>query len=175
MWLDLRGQSVERNDYAMALGKAVALAQNFEGNCEFVATIYGLVSGLKAGELSVFGDEVWNRVVNKIRRTHLVAKIGAISEKDDELQVLHAGREARNRIVHDHGLTIRAPIQSQQRFIEQIRSLRADVIDLAKADNAVSIWSYEIQEKQGAPHGMVHGYVGACVAWVFSGVSILGN
>jgi hypothetical protein len=56
--------------------------------------------------------------------------------------------------------------------MERMQSLHTDVTDLARADNIVSSWSYEIQEKQGAPHGMVHGYVSACVAWVFSGVSV---
>lgn len=102
MWLQPVDYVDEQYSYFAALGRAVALAQNFEQNCKFVFGTSDLGRAYSEGKFSI---DDWQRYAKELQKRSLGVALKA-QQKDglfssQEIAALEAAREARNYLVHE--------------------------------------------------------------------------
>lgn len=180
-------------DYLAALGRAIALVQNFEINCKFVFGMCDLGEAFAAKKIDIKG---WRAYGKKLMNRSLG---GALTgrEKDQVFKrqavVLEAARLARNYLAHQaaeptlyvppmggkHKLRDLMLKMVSRRKIEEERHemvvgylqkmlprFEKAVRELAEGDNIVSQWSYMIQEKDAHMPSIAESYVNEAVEWV---------
>jgi hypothetical protein len=180
-------------DYLVALGRAIALAQNFENNCKLVFGTYDFGEAFAAKKIDMkswraYGKKLMNRPPGKALRER--KKDPAFKK---EIVALEAARLARNYLAHQaaepalyvppmggkHKLRDLILKTVNRRKIEKERHemvvsylqktlprFEKAVRDLAEGDNIVSKWSYMIQEKDPYMPSIAENYVAEVVAWV---------
>ena len=197
MWMQPGAIAPHQADYLAALGRAIALAQNFENNCKFVFGTYDFGEAFAAKKIDMknwpaYGQKLMNRSLG-----------GALKgrEKDrvfkKQVVALEAARLARNYLAHQaaepalyvppmggqHKLRDLLSKTVDRRKIEEERremvvsylkkmlpSFKKAVRDLAEGDNIVSKWSYMIQEKDAYMPSMAKSYANEAVEWVLEPV-----
>lgn len=194
MWLQPVDYSVEQSAYFAALGRAMALAQNFEHNCKFVFGTLDMGRDYEDGKIP---HEQWRAHAKKLHGRSLGAVLKA-REKDgdfsaEQIATLEAARAGRNYLAHraaEAGLYV--PARTGKRKLREILGGTADPVAiekeraemllahirkalpafgeavraLAEADNMVAGWSYLIQEKEDRLPAVTEWYVNTVVAWV---------
>lgn len=194
MWLQPVDYSDEQSAYLAALGRAMALAQNFEHNCRFVFGTLDVVQAHESGE-KLSRDERRSHARKLQKRSLGAALRGRDGDTDftaDELATLNAARAARNYLAHEAAVAaIYVPPKSGKRTLREVVTGDADpasiarervemtleqlrigvaafepaVRALAKADDLVSRWAYAIQEKD-AHSASPSWYVATVVEWI---------
>ena len=182
-----------QEDYLAALGRAIALGQNFENNCKFVFGVHDLGEAFAAKKIDMkdwqaYGKKLMNRSLG-----------GALTgrEKDrafkKQVVVLEAARLARNYLAHEAaGPALYVPPMGGKHKLRDLLLKTVDrrkiederhemvvsflhkklprfekaVRDLAEGDNIVSKWSYIIQEKDAHMPSIAEHYVDDAVEWV---------
>ena len=193
MWMQLPGIAHHQADYLAALGRAIALAQNFENNCKFVFGIHDLGEAFAAKKIDMKGWQAYGRkLMNRSLGGALTGR-----QKDQVFKkhvvVLEAARLARNYLAHQaaepalyippmggkHKLRDLLLKTVDRRKIEEERHemvvnylhkelprFEKAVRDLAEGDNIVSKWSYMIQEKDAHMPSIAERYVDETFEWV---------
>ena len=151
----------------LAFGKSLHLACEFERKCQYVFRILNLGEMLK-----VTGDAKATFAAAAVAKDRLLAKtIGGIAQisaaPPEEIDGLTKARCARNYIAHESGKIGSFHGLRTKHIAEAFAALRPRVIDLAKGDNIISIWNFEIQEKQHAPEWMTETYEARVLNWLF--------
>jgi len=200
MWLQPVDYSDEQSAYFAALGRAMALAQNFEQNCKFVFGTLDMGRDYKDGKIP---HDQWRAHAKKLHGRSLGAALKA-REKDadfsaEQIATLEAGRASRNYLAHqaaEAGLYV-PPSTGKRKLGEILRGTadpaaiekeRAEMLlaymrkavpsfedavrAIAKADNMVASWSYLIQEKEDRLPSATAWYVNTVVAWVLEPLRI---
>lgn len=194
MWLQPVDYSDEQLAYFAALGRAMALAQNFEHNCKFVFGTIDMGRDFEDGKIPV---KQWRAHAKKLHGRSLGAVVNA-REKDadfsaEQIATLEAARPGRNYLAHraaEVGLYVPpwtgkrkpreiilgtadpAAIEKERAEMllahmnESLPALERAVRALAEADNMVAGWSYLIQEKEDRLPTISGRYVNTVVAWV---------
>jgi hypothetical protein len=156
------------NNYFLAVGKALCLASNFEHNCRFVLQTITLVEAVRAGTDYDAARDLVKELDDKVKMLGgIILKFGnnsAFSPAD--IDVLRAAKDSRNYIAHESaGMGTLSGVRTK--FIEdQFGRLLSHVEILAKGDNLVSKWCYEICEKEPAPSEIQENYVRMIREWV---------
>lgn len=194
MWLQPVDYSDEQSAYLAALGRAMALAQNFEHNCKFV---FGTLDmGRDYGDSKIPHDQ-WRAHAKKLHGRSLGAALKA-REKDadfsaEQIATLEAARSGRNFLAHRAAeAALYVPASTGKRKLREILAGTTDLATiekertelllthirkalpafeeavraLAQADNIVAGWSYLIQEKEDRLPTVTGWYVNTVVAWV---------
>lgn len=152
MWLRLERLQEDSDGLHLALGRALAVAQNYEHNARFVLQIVRVGKEYKKrGEVEALDELI--EYVNNLPREMLgrlvrgFDQLGGIAAS--KIDTLRRGVDARNYIAHEAaaGLSYDGP----KGIAERMQKLDDAVRDLVEADNLMSCWSYEIQEKAPAP------------------------
>jgi hypothetical protein len=81
-----------------------------------------------------------------------------------DIAVLEMAKDARNYIAHQAG---EIGLMRDAEVAEALTALRKQVIKLAQGDNIISVWMFEIQEKQHASKWMTQTYEARVLNWVF--------
>lgn len=195
MWMQPTSVTELQANYLSTLGRALALAQNFEANCKFALGIYdfGEVFTEKSGDL-----KTWEAFGKNLMRRSLGRAIKH-REKDqsfkEQFATLEAARIARNYVAHQaavpalyvpplggrHKLRDLLAKDVDRKKIERERQemviahlnemtpkLEKAVKDLAEGDSIVARWSYMIQEKDAFMPFAANDYVDSVVAWVMA-------
>lgn len=194
MWLRPVDYTDEQSAYFAALGRAIALAQNFEHNCKFV---FGTLDMGQAYEDGKIPREQWRVHAKKLHGRSLGAVLKGREKDADfsakEIATLESGRASRNYLAHraaEVGLYVpprtgkRKPREifdgtANPAVIEKERAemlvahmrealpdFRKAVRALAEADNLVAGWSFLIQEKVDNLPTVSDWYVNTVVTWV---------
>lgn len=198
MWMQPRAISAIQTEYLAALGRAIALAQNFENNCKFV---FGTIDFGEAFAAKKIDLKSWQEFGKKLMRRSLGAALKG-RESDDMFEnhivALDAARVARNYLAHqaaEPALYV-APPSGKQKLLDVLRktvdrhTIEAErqemvasylrkmlpqfekaVRDLAEGDSIVSKWSYMIQEKDALP-AVAAGYADDVVEWVLAPIRL---
>ena len=151
----------------LTFGKSLYLASEFERKCQHVLRTLDLIETFEKT-----GDTKATYTAAVAAKDRLLAQtISGMSKfsvvTPDEIEDLTKAREARNYIAHEAG-KIGVLHHLQARHIAEARNaLRPKVIDLAKGDNVISVWAYEIQEKLNAPQWMTQTYEARVLNWIF--------
>lgn len=151
-------------------GRALYIATSFERKCKDLLTFARMAKAVDESDGSL------DAVVALVGRLKDKLLHGTIQElrtfpelHDADFSVLERGREARNFICHelcDIGPISSASTRSIQGALE---ALRVRMPHLVAADDLVSSWLYEIEEKEAAPSGIRTEYPGWLMKWTFNG------
>lgn len=153
--------------FFLTIGKALFPASAFEAKCQLV---------LRAAKLAQHYEKTGDASATIDLASALADPLlGQILREMDALRyfeaadvvLLDAGREARNFIAHEVGdlrnlWSVQAP-----HVHERIAVLRHHLDALIAADNVVSRWVYEIEEKEQAPNQIQQQYPEWVKGWVF--------
>jgi hypothetical protein len=151
-------------------GRALYIATSFEMKCKDLLTFARMAKAVDES------DGTLDAVVALVSRLKNKLLHGTIQELrtfpelcDADFSVLERGREARNFVCHE--LCAIGPISSvSPRTIHRaLEELRVRMPLLAAADDLVSSWLYEIEEKEPAPRGIRNEYSGWVMEWTFGG------
>jgi hypothetical protein len=133
-----------------AAGKSLYLAGAFESKCSSLLRTMKFVEHYmrtKDAEASL-------GLIQALSDTMLGPSIKGLENfphfSGPDIARLNKGREARNLIAHEAALISGIDVAGKH-IIKAIGKLRAAVTDLADADNLVSRWLYEINEREHAP------------------------
>jgi len=119
------------------LGRAIAFATDFEGNCRAFATLIGLKS-----EPEILRDQkTIDEFCKFIERRRLSTNLRTIEEKlrlpEEVATVLIKGREARNYLAHEAGLALKNILEIDDRRQDFVNNVKSKVRDLAEANLVV--------------------------------------
>lgn len=167
MWLDYRLLSPTEDALLSSVGRAIALAQNFEANCKFVVMTVELGKVLQEGTVTSledarpFVEQLLKRMLGC--NVNRFGQLGVVSP--GQVSTLAAAREARNYIAHEavEPLTVGSRAITLAKRVDR---LKCEVLALAEGDALVSRWSYVIQEKEPAPIVWAGEYASAVSGWV---------
>jgi hypothetical protein len=155
------------NEFLLVLGKALALANNFESKCTHYLRVIAISNATKEGASL---DDI-AQIALQFRPEMLASTLKKILQSDSISQsirdVLNRARESRNFIAHQGGSVGDLYGVNAKAFTNGISVLREHVENVAHGDNIVSRWAYEVSERLPAPRSMADGYVPLVMAWVF--------
>jgi hypothetical protein len=155
----------------LTCGRALYVAQAFEGKCQELVRLGELVEAIRASPtanlddllLQVPPDQLLMRALKRLRRL-----LPDAESKTDS--VLTPARAARNYIAHEC-----AHFDIHFARVDPIRArmirLRSEVAKLAAGDNLVSTWLYQVEERTpDTPRRLVEAYPRMIDDWVFAPV-----
>jgi hypothetical protein len=151
----------------MAAGKALYLANAFESKCRFVLRVANLESFLETHPGAGLDDAIASLAREKLLYPTIEELKSFPIVKEDEADVLDKARDARNFIAHEGAGFGDVFSTTESHVREHFHRLRKAVVDLARGDNIVSRWVYEIEEKEPAPLSMLLSYPTLVEEWVF--------
>jgi hypothetical protein len=151
----------------LAFGKALHLACEFENKCQYVLRVFNISEMFRTT-----GDAQATFAAAVAAKDRLLAKTIMGLEKTsyvtvDEVEVLTRARFKRNYVVHECSRLGPTNWLQYKNIADGFRALRPAVINLAKGDNVVSVWSLAIQEKVAAPEWMTRNYEARVLNWIF--------
>ncbi|MBU1937676.1 HNH endonuclease [bacterium] len=172
MWLLLDGFRDLEMRWLFALGRAMAIAQNFEQNCKYITQITDLDKEYARGGIKDIEDmrAYSERLLKKLQGVgvalHRLRSNIKIGSGEDE--ILRLACNARNYFAHE-GAKPCICFGSAKDILEKIPQFEEHVRNLSRGDNLVSGWVYEISEKEPAQRTSIHDtYVNAIVEWVLT-------
>jgi len=151
----------------LAAGKALFLANHFEAKCKFVLRIANLDSYMEGYSTASFTDAIAALAKDKLLGPTISDLKSFPPVSQDDAAALDLAKDARNFIAHG-GAYFGSLQVGDQNILKHLEKLRAHVAGLAKGDDIVSRWVYEIEEKD-SPAGLMTGYSTAIDNWVFGG------
>ena len=166
MWLRIERIDEDFDALLMAISRALAIAQNYEGNARFVLRIARMSKEYVEGRAETLDELI--EFANSLPRQMLGGLVRGFDQLGDlttgKIEILHRGASARNYIAHEaaEGLAYDRPKDRAER----LQKLDSAVRDLVEADNLVSCWSYEIEEKASAPITIRSSYPADAHRWV---------
>ncbi|MEW5902734.1 MAG: hypothetical protein AB1722_00130 [Pseudomonadota bacterium] len=153
----------------LAAGKALYLASSFEAKCQLLLRIMKIVRHYEST-----GDTSATSKLAKVLKEKMLGPtimelntIATLTEKD--LAIFQRGKDARNYIAHESTQLGPLSSTSAKSIHEKLIRLRVELEALAMADNLISVWLYEIDEKEPAPRGIQSAYHEWVFQWVFEG------
>lgn len=162
----------ERTEYGDAafgaIGRLLAIATRFEGNCKALAVLLGCRDTTQASPLR--SRQVIESLAEKILKLDLYKVVRRIAGKQKPvLETLDAARLARNEVAHDlaKGLD-RSPDSLPQEYqLSHLARCRELAYEIAEADTIVSLVA-SVLTGEPIPYGDVHSAYAERVAdWVW--------
>jgi hypothetical protein len=158
----------ELSDAALlAVGKALHVANNFEANCRHVLEVADAVSYMQDHEgISIV--DAFNAIIKARFLGGTIKHLGQLSDiTEKDISLLERAKEARNFVAHEGAIFCSS---SKWLIIAQLKALRKEVLHLAHGANLVSLWSYEIENREPGPRGIFDEYPKMVDRWVFGHV-----
>jgi len=171
MWLDFESVDSIGIGYGNSLGRALALAQSFEKNCKYVLLIANLGDEIEKGNISGLKGiasyserlEEWftlGRDVSQFKERHNVNAA--------EVEILRKGVRARNYIAHEAAYPLLMGSKSWEEVRKEVPNYIGQVSSLAQAENLISQWSFEIQEKSTSPNSITTTFPLGVTSWILA-------
>jgi hypothetical protein len=155
------------NAALLAAGKALYLTNAFESKCRFVLRVAQLDSYLEIHPEATFPDAIASLSKEKLLGPTISKLRRFPNVKAAEIVLLEKARNARNFIAHEGAAFGFLYSVKEQRIRNHLVKLRANVADLARGDDVVSRWVYEIEEKEPASLTIMSDYPVMVDTWVF--------
>jgi len=140
------------DDFFLAVGKALYLANALESKCRGILPIGRLVRHLKHTDDDLDAALELTRAMRDKLLADTIRELATFSEfKATDIVKLDRARLARNVIAHEiAGLGPLSGVSTKV-LSERRARLRSEPIMLVEGDNLVSRWIFEIEEKRPAP------------------------
>lgn len=170
MWIGFDDFEKDCIGIYLAIGKAVKLCQNYEINFQHIMTIIQIEENIKDKKIKKYLDQEWKDTVSKVSKWLLgkhnkkLSKLGVVSDKS--IEKLNQGRISRNAICHGITRILGGSLQCSELLSDEAEVFRHHVISVSKADNIVSSWVWQLNEKDPAPVSEQK-YVRQIEKWVF--------
>lgn len=162
-------EQVLLNQLFLAVGKSLYLASEFEDKCQWVLRIV-MIQHHYENTRDISSSFELARVLKKKMLGLTILDLNNLTEiTAKDLATLECGRDARNYIAHESTQVGPLSSTSAKTITEKLTRLRAELEALAAADNLISTWIYEIEEKERAPKGIQGAYPDWVFQWVFEG------
>ena len=150
-WIDLKSVTDEHAAYLSCIGRALSVAQHFEGTCRHILSLCEVDNSSVDASLdavSTLFDSMRKRQLGQIVWR---LRFPSFNFSDDEIGLLEKGREARNYVAHESATTVSEYIESKEELFDRISVFNGHLKNLIAADNEVSAWAYEALESQIRP------------------------
>ncbi len=166
-WIDFADIQSSHYDYLHSVARALTIAQHFERACRYVLSVseVDLLEGDKLGDSDVVRDLFTSMCRHHLGKMVWRMKHPALGFREEELEILEKGREARNYIAHESASDIEVYVETDAELLERLNVYSNHVRLLIAADNEVSAWEYEICERQSRP-GYYERYPKIAFDWV---------
>ncbi len=155
------------DEFFLAVGKALYLANGFEAKCRHIVRLAKLVDHHEeTGDATASLVFVRALKAKMLGRTIMEMRESPIIH-EAHIQTLERAKDARNFIAHE-GANVGEPSSvSARQLDEQLHRLRKEVGFLTIGDNLVSRWVYEIENREPAPAEIQEGYLQMIDEWIF--------
>jgi len=161
-------ESIRLDNYFLAVGKALCLASNFEGNCKFVLQTLTIIGAIGTSSSSDSATELLRRLSeNAPMLGETIRRIGTCSDiVPSDIEILRAAKDSRNYIAHEAAAM--GPLSEvRPKFIEdQFARLLSHAAILATGEQLVAKWCFEICEKRPGPRDIEGRYAKRVQDWV---------
>jgi len=138
------------DEFFLALGKSLYLANAFESKCRFLLRITKLARHFTETNDASASIELANAFKEPMLGQTIQQLAGLFRIQPNDIALLEGAKDARNFIAHEGGNLGHAWTASANDIQDQFERLRREVADLIGGDNVVSRWLYEIEER--SPH-----------------------
>ena len=155
------------DEFFLAVGKALYLANAFESKCRFVLRTAKLVQHFEETDDASATMEFAKILKDKMLGQTISELKGFPEIRPDDIAVVEKAKDARNFIAHEGASFGYVDSASAKHIKEQLEHLRREVAVLTAGDNVVSRWVYEIEEKEPAPRLIQEAYPKWVEQWVF--------
>lgn len=169
MWLRWNAFDIRDHSAITSLGRALCLAQDFEASCHDILRWFDLVRLFKTGEASSLEQiEAHPELLRDFMLRASVRRLESVHAVPDETEkeVLSDAVDARNFVAHEAAFVLMYPARIAVEQALREEAYRRHVHALARGDNLVSTWSYEIQEREAAPPLICSVYSKDVAKWV---------
>ncbi len=154
------------DDGYAVLGRALAVATEYEGNCRALAALLGLKAEPKLLDdkkmLNEFCEFVWRRRLN----TNIDALKGKLKLRDEVVSKLHVGRDARNYVAHEAAVGARRILENDGERKHLVEELSEKLRKLAEANLIVLVISQAITNEPIPTAQFLQTYPEQIVGWV---------
>lgn len=157
------------DEFFLAVGKALYLANAFESKCRYVLRIAKLVHHFEQTSDASATWELAQALKDKLLGPTVGELKGFPEIKPTDIELLEKAKDSRNFIAHEGANIGYVHSASAKQIHEQLARLRKEVETLVSGDNVVSRWVYEIEEKEPAPVEIQKVYPKWVEQWVFGG------
>jgi len=169
MWLNTDIQNPEIEEYLNTVGRALYLCRNFEINFKTTIVWLDIKTAMKASKEPITKEALLNNYSAKFINQMLGHSVRRLKEHfyptEETLDILNTAKDSRNVIVHDATAAIMN--LEKDTVKEASLQLHRHVMNVAKGDNVVSAWHYEIRHHKRPTQAMTENYVNDIVDWVF--------
>lgn len=152
----------------LAVGKALHIANNFEAGCRHVLEIAQISSYIQEHD----GASVLDALDAIMRACFLdgtIKRLGQFSDiTGNDISLLQRAKDARNFIAHEGAMFFSS---GKSLIVARLKALRKEVVHLAHGANLVSLWSYEIENREPGPRDIFAQYPKMVDDWVFGHVA----
>ena len=170
MWIEFDRVNDKHEAYLECVGRCLAISQHFESSCRYILGATELIVAWDAGEIDDLHKDHVAFLAKALRHRALngiVKKLNMLGQvSDDELEILECGRVARNYIAHEVTLVVTQYPDFDDEFEKKIEEFKAHLRNLVTADNEVSAWSYEAEERVQRPYTVFTTYPQTSFEWV---------
>jgi hypothetical protein len=151
-------------------GRALYIATCYEQKCRTLLDFVRLVEAVDGTDGNLDASIALVRGLKKLMLHGTIQELKKFPELEDaDFTVLERGKDARNFVFHELCNVGPTSSSTERTLSNALMALRVHVIKLAEADNLVSGWLYEIQEKERVPNGIRAAYPAWLESWVFTG------
>ena len=165
-FLDVRSATASYEAYTSAVGRAMAVCQNFEACAHHVMVVWEITHSdnreLGFEELRSIALALRNVTLGGATRT--LARAGDLGANHAEL--FERGRAARNWLAHESTLRIDEKGSLRDDFVSHLTQFRLHIRYLCQVDAVLAGASYEIQEREAVRPETLDSYARGLEAWV---------
>lgn len=154
--------------YFEALGKALTLAQSFEGKCNHYLRVIKVTDAIK--------NEAAHEEIREIATDYRSRTIGrtlgdgikdAPEVCESDVKILSDAKDSRNAIAHGDQHISEVHSVWPGKVYDCVLWMVPHVRKLARGDDLVSSWTYQVTENEPAPRGIQRKYEETVLTWVF--------
>ena len=165
-FLDVRSATTSYENYISAVGRAIAVCQNFEACAHHGMVVWEITQN---NNRQLEFDEL-RSIALALRNVALGGATRRLSDADDfgadHAEVLERGRIARNWLAHESTILIDVKGDIRDDFVSHLREFREHVKYLCDADATLAAASYEIQDRELVRTESQESYARRVEAWV---------
>lgn len=158
----------------LSAGRALHLANSYEGKCQYVLRIGNLITAHQADPALTLEEAIAAVPADKLLGGTLHTLATHAMGQTMDMNTLHKAREARNFIAHESASIGYMWSANSDRILRHAVKLRAAVKDLAHGDNIISQWCHGLEEPHELPPAdWIKCYPETVDAWVFGSLRAL--
>ncbi len=156
------------DEFFLAVGRALYLSNAFEAKCRYLLRIAKIGAQYRQTQDLDATDEFMLALKDPMLAKAIEQLSAFFTIATTDLELLEKARDARNFIAHEGAAVGDLAGASAKTIFAQSDQLRLQVKLMIQADNIISRWIYEIENKEPAPSAIQQEYPQMVDKWIFS-------